>query len=440
MRNLFFLVLIYPLLSFGQNCQESPWVTGPVTNEQNEWFFFKGESSDMDVDFAMQRARGMALDRVVNNCEKIPKQTKILKTCKERVGAGFSVFVLAGIYKGDCFKIKQARPDETADLVNKILSKEYSEYNEKVLKKFTPANLECSPSSPKNCAEKAAYFFNLAYYPKALEFFEYSCDNGDFKSCFLGGFTSFLLKEQNASFSLFRKTCKENNSSGCLFLGVIYDLLKNNKTAIRNFEKSCFLDNPRGCQFKGELQEKFKNFPKALRSYHEACVMNSGEGCEMVFKKLSNYPEIAEVFGHKACILKQDNVCFGMGLRNLEKKKNQDALKFFKRSCDLGLAMGCRQTGELIRGKSLPKSISFFEKGCDLGDLPSCLTLSSIFQKDTLKLGYYGMMGCVLSDNKSCFQWGKYLLEKGEPSVAKRILNTSCEKGQIEACELSSKI
>jgi len=168
--------------------------------------------------------------------------------------------------------------------------------------------------------------------------------------------------------------------------------------------------------------------------------MNSGEGCEMVFKKLATYPEIAEIFGQKACILKREGPCFGLGLKKLEQGKFQDALKFFKRSCDLGLGMGCRQTGELVREKSLRKSIDFFDRGCDLGDLPSCLTLSGIFQKDPAKLGYYSMMGCVLSDLKSCFLWGKYLFEKDEIGVAKKILKTTCEKGQPEACKLGRKI
>lgn len=394
----------------------------------------------MDLEFATIKARGMALDRVVNNCEKIPKQTKFLRLCKERVGAGIQVFVQAAIYNGDCFKMKMIKPDEASALINRELSKEYNYYLEKIVKNFKPVSLECGPSSSKNCAEKGAYFFDLAVYPKALEVLEYSCDSGDLKSCFLGGFSSFLIKEQDASFSLFRKTCKERDSGGCVFLGVIYDLLNNKKLAQNNFIKSCFLDNPRGCLFLGELFEQLNNPPRALKSFHSSCLMNYGEGCEMAYKKLSAYPEIAEIFGHKACILKREGACFGLGLKKLESKKLQEALKFFKRSCDLGLAMGCRQTGELVRVKSLKKSIDFFDRGCDLGDLPSCLTLSKIFEKDPSKLGYYAMMGCVLSDLKSCFFWGKHLVEKEDFQVAKKILNIACEKGQPDACNLGRKI
>jgi TPR repeat protein len=436
----FLLLLLFPVFAFAVNCRENSWVSGPVISEENEWFFFRGESTDMDLEFAMTKARGMALDRLVNNCEKIPKQTKILKLCKERVGAGIQVFVQAAIYNGDCFKIKIAKPEEAAALINQDLSEEYNYYLEKIVKNYAPVNLECGPSAPKNCAEKGAYFFDLAVYPKALEFLEYSCDSGDLKSCLLGGISSFLIKEQDASISLFRKTCKKEESSGCLFLGVIYELLNNNKLAQNNFIKSCFLENPRGCLFLGELLEQLNNGPKALKSFHSSCLMNSGEGCEMAYRKLSAYPEVAEIFGHKACILKREGVCFGLGLKKLENKKLQDALKFFKRSCDLGLAMGCRQTGEMVRVKSLKKSIDFFDSGCDLGDLPSCLTLSRIFEKDPSKLGYYSMMGCVLGDLNSCFLWGRHLVEKQDIQAAKKILNVACEKGQPDACKLGRRI
>lgn len=440
MKVFLFFFLLFPFLVLSQECKENAWVSGPVISDQNEWFFFKGESADMDADFATAKARGMALDRLVNNCEKIPKQTKFFKTCKERVGAGFEVFVQAAVYKGDCFQAKQAKPEEVAQLVSKGLTQEYNFYTEKILKNMVPVNFECGPSNTANCGEKGAYFFNLAVYPKALESLEYGCDGGDLKSCFLGGFASFLIKERNASFSLFRKTCNEKDSNGCLFLGHIYELLNNKKLARANYLKSCFLSNSRGCLFLGEISEKINNYPKGLKSFHESCLMNSGIGCEMAYKRLSAYPQVAEIFGQKACILKQENSCFGLGLKKLENQKFQDALKFFKRSCDLGSAMGCRQTGELIRQKSLTRSYSFFDQGCDLGDLPSCLTLSAIFKKDPSKTGYYGMMGCVLGDLKSCFYWGKYLAEKEDILSAKKILNSACEKGQNDSCELGKKI
>lgn len=440
MNHFWFLILFFPFLVFSKECRENPWVSGPVISEENEWFFFKGESSDMDLDFALSKARGMALDRMANNCEKIPKQTKFLKKCKERVGAGFAVFVQAAVYKGDCFKLKGAKPDEAALLINKHLTEELNYYTEKVLNNLAPVNFVCGPTDTGKCGEKGKYFFDLAVYPKALEFLEYGCDAGDLKSCFLGGFSSFLIKEQNASFSLFRKTCREKDSNGCLFLGHIYELINNKKLARANYLKSCFLSNSRGCIFLGEISEKLNNFPKGLKSFHEACLMNSGIGCEMAYKRLASYPEVAEVFGHKACILGQEDTCFGLGLQKLERQKHQDALKLFKKSCDLGSAMGCRQTGEIVRQKSLPKSFDFFHRGCDLGDLPSCLILSGIFKKDSLKLGYYSMMGCVLDDIRSCFLWGKFLAEKKENLVAKKILNIACEKGQIEACELGKNI
>jgi TPR repeat protein len=440
MRILIFLVFIIPHLSFGQNCKDKSWVSGPVIIEENEWFFFKGEAADMDVENATLKARGMALDRLVTNCESIPHQTKIFRICKEKIGAGFQVYTQSAVYKGDCFQIKMAKPEDRAKLINKPLNEEFNFYNENVLKKLAPVEYECNPSVTKLCLEKGTYFFDLGMYSKALEFLEYSCEAGNFKACFLGGFASFLIKEQNASLSLFRKTCNGGDSNACLFLGFDYELINNSRLAKSNYQKSCYLDNSRGCLLLGELYAKLNNVSGSLKTYHESCLMNSGEGCEMMFKKLSAFPDVAEIFGHKACILKRGGTCFGLGLKKLENKKYQEALKFFKRSCDLEEAMGCRQTGELVRSKSMAKSLRFFDDGCDLGDLPSCLTLAGIFKSDPMKLGYYSMMSCVLGDINSCFLWGKYLAETKDIPVAKRVLNTACEKGQSNACELGRKI
>ncbi len=436
----FWIILFFPCLIFASDCKNLPWVNSPVTSEEGEWFFFSGNSADMDLEYSVVKAKGMALDRVINNCESIPKNTKFFRVCKQRIGAGFLSVVQAGVYKGDCFQIKQAKPEEKKILASKELNAEYNYYLNQILLKLEPVNYECSPSETKLCFDKGSYFFNLGIYPQALEYLEYACEAQNLKACFLGGFASFLVKEQNSSLSLFRKTCNQNDSGGCLFLGFDYGMIKNFKLAKTNFQKSCFLDNSRGCLFLGELADLQKNAKSAFRYYYDSCLMNSGEACEKMYGKLSRHPEASEIFGHKACILKQGETCFGMGLRKLESKKYQEALKFFKRSCDFDESVGCRQIAELVRTKSLPKSIGFYNRGCDLGDLQSCLTLRGIFKSDSQKNGYYSMMGCVLGDLDSCFLWGKYLLDTNDIPVAKRVLNNACEKGQSQACELGKKI
>jgi hypothetical protein len=191
----FFILLIFPFYLYSQECQNLTWVKGPVTTEENEWFFFKGEGVDMDIDQAMIKARGLALDHLVNNCENIPNQTKILKSCKKRIGAGFQVFVQAAVFKADCFQIKLAKTEERENISNKELNEEYNSYNEKILKKLAPVEYECTPSVTKLCTEKGRYFFDLGVYPKALESLEYACESGDLNACFLGGFSSFMIKE-----------------------------------------------------------------------------------------------------------------------------------------------------------------------------------------------------------------------------------------------------
>jgi TPR repeat protein len=430
--NKLLLLLLIPLSLYGQDGCDTV-ASAPNFYQETEWYWFKGRSIDLDLKKGRLKARGMALEKLFDKCEGIHQNAKVFYSCNRGIGAAKEVFAIAATYRKDCNAVKYAKEEDIAKISNQKLIKEMRDYFE-VIDDHKPKNLPCTPEKRENCIKVGTYLFNTGKFLDSLVPLEYACEDGIIKACFLGGIGNFILKEENAALTLFRKACKKDDSNACLFLGVSLFRFQKYNLARKKFLKSCHLGNPRGCLFLGLWSQERKNENLALKAFYNSCLMDYSEGCRKSYELLrSKGWGMDGPFSHKACQLGDEQVCLYRGLDELAENKNQEAIKYLNRACDLKLGEGCFNLGLFLKEKYPEKAISFYKSGCNLGNVSSCMELQQHYKDEKLKVRYL-MYSCQLGVETSCFDWGKHALKSNEVSMGKNILRRSCERGFNEAC------
>ncbi|WP_070962560.1 hypothetical protein [Vibrio sonorensis] len=99
----------------------------------------------------------------------------------------------------------------------------------------------------------------------------------------------------------------------------------------------------------------------ALAGETQVCTLNADS---LSGKALTNYTQCCDDNNGEACYLR--------AWTDLEMRgKDQVAALYYKHSCEIGYASGCRTAGQLASDQD--EKDAWYNKGCDLKDLDSCL-------------------------------------------------------------------
>lgn len=169
-------------------------------------------------------------------------------------------------------------------------------------------------------------------------------------------------------------------------------------------------------------------------------------------KKLLDYG--LDMFTH-ACDGGDGEGCYNLGIsyESVPALSSDTSLKtsfsFYRRSCELGFADGCRVSGELLSSakdplyfgetKNSPKD--FFERGCSDGSAQSCYFMGEeVFVQDKPLLAeYYFRDSCSLGSKEGCLKYALILVSSNTPDNFKRAispLTSSCQEGSGVGCYL----
>jgi len=187
-------------------------------------------------------------------------------------------------------------------------------------------------------------------------------------------------------------------------------------------ERTCSAKTPDVCLDQGEAHEKAAEFDKARESYGQGCDNGSGPSCDNL-----------------AMLYVQ-----GQGGPRDETKQ----AAFFARACELGDAVGCKNTGITLSKAAPPRlelAFASFKKSCDLGANDGCYELARSYMDghgvaaDPVA-GFAGFdKACKAGVQHACSALGLYLvLGKGAPLDVPRgakLLGDACAKDDGEACK-----
>ena len=148
-------------------------------------------------------------------------------------------------------------------------------------------------------------------------------------------------------------------------------------------------------------------------------------------------------------ICKDKIPCTQKGLELQELGNKIDSLKYYKRSCEMGLGLGCSQEAVYLSkiGSSSNKQavLDKYSEGCDKGDRLGCAYAGESYLKDTFYDKALPLLtkACSLNDYRSCTKLGVMYLKsygvKSDILKANILLTKSCKEGNDkDACSLVS--
>jgi len=262
---------------------------------------------------------------------------------------------------------------------------------------------------------------------------------------------------------------------GCNSLGIIARDGEDGQTArpdeaAQLFQRACDIGDGQGsayaCNNLGILQNSsvlgLPDATAALESYARACDLGRAFGCSNAARLLRNEEPpndyaAAFDFAERGCEM-NDGVgtgwsCYRLaGIQyhgeGLASPNYEAALDNFVQACELGVAIGCRDAGWVLRNRDemvdAERSMSFYELGCELGEGESCRVLGRMLEGGETDQGRDQSgaleayrLGCDIGDQWSCL-YAAYILNSGpnslrNPSEARGIYSDLCDLAESTA-------
>ena len=201
--------------------------------------------------------------------------------------------------------------------------------------------------------------------------------------------------------------------------------------------------SPAGCVELG-LRRESSDPALALELYLTACEHGVLAGCANASDPMrATDPERARRLALRACEGDDATGCNNLGAIHQDAQRLEDALAAYRRSCDLGLAMGCGQVGALGSAGVVPMDASevdaMLTRACDGGDARSCGNLGRVAIRIEPERGRAAFArACELGYAAGCFDHALSLVRgEGGPvdrALAAQALRRSCELGHADAC------
>lgn len=192
------------------------------------------------------------------------------------------------------------------------------------------------------------------------------CDHNNGGACLQLGAMYHVGNGVSQSFGkakeLYAQACSLGVAKGCSSLGFMYEnghAGTDTAKAAEIYEKACVLGDANGCASLAVLYENGKgvreDLQQAINYYDRACSAGDGNSCAhlgLLYEQDENY-EYAAIYHQNGCDMGEATECSRLGWMYYYAQgvaqKEERAIKLFKKACELGDAMGCKNY-ELIKG------------------------------------------------------------------------------------------
>lgn len=159
--------------------------------------------------------------------------------------------------------------------------------------------------------------------------------------------------------------------------------------------KTCKMGNTKDCLYQGERLYENHSQAKSLKYFQRACDAGDGHGCfwagYIFIEGKGVKADVARgtALYKRACTLKSVGACRRLARMYRKKKRFDESIGYYQKTCDYGSADGCFYHAELVRTEHGHKRASQIkashQRGCKLGYNPSCEAL----KKDTMTYSRY---------------------------------------------------
>ncbi|MBK25697.1 MAG: hypothetical protein CME70_16990 [Halobacteriovorax sp.] len=436
-----FLILIsfYSADLLAANCDKQKWTREDGRTQAGGWIWFPGKGTGESTQIAYLKAEGMAIDRLLKECNFPHKEVKFHERCDEKVGKFYRAFVRASLTHKQCQQTKYASAEFKKKIKNEKLLKTHAQYLKAITKDTAFEEKACTPKKALRCHEMGKYEFQMGNSKKALTYFDRGCRGGNMDSCFNAGITEKINGNTRKAMAFFKLTCqgkKAEDGEGCYFVGLLLLDDSEEARAMTYLERGCASGVSAACFKLGQLYQNKNNQYLSQTYLVKSCRSDYKEGCFEVAKIYYDLGDRnkAKEFSKKGCRMNHEKSCYNLG--SLEKEDKLVSRKAFEKACGLGLGLACIKAARLKK-----KSDSLYLRGCELGESKGCKEMSIRFY-DRGKKGKsleYSKLACKLGEFKSCHNAGMLLYKNGDRNEAKQYLRQSCDSGIDSSCKLIKK-
>ncbi len=202
--------------------------------------------------------------------------------------------------------------------------------------------------------------------------------------------TSALFALDFARESELQNECDHNSGGACLQLGAMYHVgdgvRQSFSKAKELYTQACTLGVAKGCSSLGYMYESGHagvNLTKAAEWYERACVNGDAAGCEslaMLYENAKGSSEDMQKavnFYDRACSGGLANSCAHLGLLYELDGNYEYAVVYYQNSCDAGGAKECVRLGRMYyTGQGVAqkeeRAVKLFKRACELGEEVGC--------------------------------------------------------------------
>ncbi|MDR2081556.1 MAG: sel1 repeat family protein [Campylobacteraceae bacterium] len=175
------------------------------------------------------------------------------------------------------------------------------------------------------------------------------------KKLFMVGLSIFMLiigicisKLYFSAENILAKRCDNGDGASCYSVGVLYE---NASLAADYLQKGCNMDHAQSCRYLGDLMSNDTN------TMQKACEYNSAKAC--------------------------------FALAQANKENSNEAVKYFKKSCENGDENGCFELASIYAVEELDmdnitKAFYLFSELCEKNNYEACYRLGEIYEKSNI--------------------------------------------------------
>lgn len=443
---IFLSLLSHAFADSKDDCLNAEWNQTDSRTQGGGWIWFPGKgTSSSTLEDAYLKAEGLAISRMIQECEAPHKESRINERCDYQDGLEYKAYVRVAILDAKCREIKYGDKSVKERATNPELQRTYSRYLEKVgaIQNHSGSrkDIDCSKYPPEKCLSIGRLEYGLENYSLALEYFDDVCRNEVQTGCFNAGLASWMLRKNDKAIGYFSLPCKQNDAQACYFKGkLLFELGISIGEAKNILRKSCSLKNGKACFEIGKISESEKQLSEAEDLYTKACVLKISDACHNGSRLLYDLGEIEKSsrLSKMGCEHKLAKPCFNYAFLTVKKNKPL-AVEYFKKACDFGMPNGCERAGDHSPDKSFRHKI--YLKGCRLGGKDSChkSALLALDSSDNNNFKKYSEEACVLGAAKACYNLSLLSKKSGNASESERYRELACNDKSLPQCSDSDK-
>ena len=215
---------LFPLDNGGNKCQNkksedgSYWARNDSRTQGGGWIWFPGKGASENLEHAYMQAEGMAIKRLIMECNFPHKVVKFHERCDELDDGEYYAYVRASLKQDICSQTKNATPSEKKTSINsnlmaiyiryqKYSDEVFSEESEKRKNKNNKLNF-CNADNGSKCLKYAKYEWINGNKEQAIKYGKIGCMNDDAKSCAMIGKFFRKKNDKKKAKKFFIKSCE----------------------------------------------------------------------------------------------------------------------------------------------------------------------------------------------------------------------------------------